>query len=206
MHIRALQTDDLGILAQEVSDLWYDGTGDNAELLGKAELCTHLSHSDAGLVATDDDGRVLGVVLVQEAHGQNHPYALRDEACASGQQLWERMREPGIDNADIVLKAENALLGRAVEQSGQAGEIVLLVVTAAARGLGLGKRLMREGALWLAERDVTQVRLATDESCDWQVYEHLGMERVAQDTIGDDPSLEIYVYQMDTSALVKRLS
>jgi GNAT superfamily N-acetyltransferase len=157
------------------------------------------------LVATDD-GRVLGVVLVQEAHGQNHPYALRDEACAFGQQLQARLSERGIENADIVLKAEDALLGRAVEQGGQAGEIVLLVVMAAARGMGMGKRLMREGAQWLAERGVAQVRLATDESCDWQVYEHLGMERVAQDTIGDDPSLEIYVYQMPTSALVKRLS
>jgi ribosomal protein S18 acetylase RimI-like enzyme len=119
---------------------------------------------------------------------------------------WVNGSKQRIENADIVLKAEDALLGRAVEQGGQAGEIVLLVVMAAARGMGMGKRLMREGAQWLAERGVAQVRLATDESCDWQVYEHLGMERVAQDTIGDDPSLEIYVYQMPTSALVKRLS
>jgi hypothetical protein len=48
---------------------------------------------------------------------------------------------------------------------------------------------------WFEERGTANVRLVTADDCDWQVYEHWGLERVGEGTASADPSFGMYVYQ-----------
>lgn len=204
--MRELRESDFDVLGQILGEMWYGDYGELAPLLGTAEFLEHLSHSDAGFVAEDDDGGVLGVVLVGQ-RGSEGNYELRSAAQKRLEGVRAELPEQDLLVVTAVLEAEDALVERVAQELGEAGEIVLLIVSSAARGQGLGKKLYRVGTQWLIDHGSRYVRLATDETCDWQVYEHLGMERVAKDCIPEDSSsVELFVYQADSEALLKRLS
>lgn len=206
MEIRTLQTSNLDAVARELATLWYASAGADAPQLGMSELYAHLSRADAGLAAVDDQGQLLGVVLMQAPRGHEQPFALKSYARDRADRLRERLRALGLDDQHWILEAEDELLQQVEHERGTAGEIVLLVVAQSARGQGLGKRLLRAGAQWLAEQGASQLRLVTDDDCDWQVYEHLGMERVAQDHAERDFALDMYVYQLPIAQLIARLA
>ena len=68
---------------------------------------------------------------------------------------------------------------RAEADLGSIPRILLLVVSAEARGHGLGKRLINRALDHFRRHGAERYWLVTDTDCDWTFYEHLGLERLA---------------------------
>lgn len=58
--------------------------------------------------------------------------------------------------------------------------VLPLLVSPAPRGLGLGRRLLKLACDHLRSVGAPTMHLVTDTDCDWQFYDHIGMERLAE--------------------------
>jgi GNAT superfamily N-acetyltransferase len=208
MQIRDLTGSDFEPLSRIVGELWHAHHEGRSYWYGADELCVHLSLTDKGFVA-ESDGKVIGAILLQSPREEDknkdlymHWIQQRTRIAAMCNVLGFNARE---DNE--VLNVERDALSLAADQYGNdnVGEVVLFVVAKAAQGQGVGHALMQEGVTWLANHDARVVRLVTADDCDWQVYEHYGMERLPLNRQFIFDSIESYVYQADAADLLARL-
>ena len=209
MHIREFKGSDLNPLSVLVGSLWHANHAPSARWQGADELCEHLSATDKGFVAEDVDGNVLGTILLGSARAADASPDMRAH--------WKKQRSSmaaiasalGINaraNAAF-LGEERAMLGDAANQRGKdgVGTIELLILSPQAHGKGYGKALFRQGVAWLGDHGAHTVRLVTDEDCDWQIYEHWDMERVAERASAYNQGLHMFVYEGSIDALAQRL-
>lgn len=208
MRLRRFMGADFDPTARMVAEAWHEDHGAHAIWQGADELCAHLSHADVGFVAEDEGSGVLGAILVASPLEGDHDQTMRMHWLQQRTRTAAMAAALGIDaRADVALLNDEAeLMRRTGERLGDAGEVVLLIVSRPSRGRGIGKALLREGLGWLAERHVDTVRLVTDDACDWQAYERLGMERVATQAASGARGLGVYVYQAATEGLLARVS
>ncbi|MDO4797143.1 MAG: GNAT family N-acetyltransferase [Coriobacteriales bacterium] len=192
MRVREFAGKDFDVVSRLLGEQWHAEHGPQAYWQGADELCDFLAHTDAGYVVEGDAGEVMGVVLLSGVRPQDRNETMRMHWLQQRTRLAAMAAALGINSrADAaVLNDERQLMDVAEERLGQAGQIVLLFVAPQARGRGVGRTLLQEADAWFATHEVGTVRLVTDDACDWQVYEHLGMERVQEDS-----SKGIYVYQ-----------
>ncbi len=192
MHIREFTGKDFDVVSRWLGEQWHADHGGQAYWQGADELYSHLSRTDQGYVAEGDEGEALGLVLLAGIRPQDHNDTMRMHWLQQRTRLAAMAKALGIDaRADVgVLNDEQEIMQKVQERFGQAGEVVLLFVASSARGRGVGRALLERARVWFCEHEVTTVRLVTDGSCDWQLYEHLGMERILEDS-----SKGIYVYQ-----------
>ncbi|MBR3224046.1 MAG: GNAT family N-acetyltransferase [Atopobiaceae bacterium] len=209
MQIRQFNGSDLNPLSELVGSLWHADHGPTARWQGADELCEHLSVTDKGFVAEDANGVVVGTILLGSACAEDANPDMRTH--------WKKQRSSmagiasalGINaRADAAfLDEESATLNDVTRKRGTdgVGTINLLILDPQARGKGYGKALFSQGITWLADHGAQKVRLITDEDCDWQIYEHWNMERVADRVSTCVPGLHMFVYEDSVDALLKRL-
>jgi GNAT superfamily N-acetyltransferase len=178
---------------------WHASHGEHSFWQGADELCDHLSQSDHGIVALDESGALLGAILLSSTREQDRNDMLRMHWIQQRTRIAAMAAALGIEaRADVaLLNEENDLLRRAATELGSTGvaEVVLLMVSPESRGKGVGRALWEKGTAWLRDRGATSVRLVTDDECDWQFYEHLGLSRVMQAASQSYRGLGIYIYQ-----------
>ena len=196
--IREIAQSDLDALARILADVWYDDEEADAALAyGTDLLAMHCSLASWGCVA-EAEGEVLGCCLARRDDEPLGAYidwkTLEDEA--------RRLAEPlGLDLASNreLDDREHALLDEVDAERGRdgVGDLQLLILSEAARGQGLGKRLMDAGIAHLAEAGCTRYRLTTDDGCDVSIYDHLGLELLAKRvaTVWEGREFCIYVYE-----------
>lgn len=211
MHIRGFMGIDFDPLAKLLGTLWHDHHGSRSYWQGADELCSHLSHTDKCFVAVDDANATLGAILLSGPREENGNDTLRMHWLQQRTRIGAMAAALGINaRADAnVLSEEDGLLEEVGDERGKgdAGVVVLLVLAEQARGKGIGKELLRQGLAWLDSCGATTVRLVTDDCCDWQFYEYLNMQRVAQksfDVAGSE--LTAFVYESSTAGLLGRIS
>ena len=99
------------------------------------------------------------------------------------------------------VEAEELALSRrfraAADASGRpeaAAEFKLLIVSPAARGLGVGGGLVSRGEDHLAQTGAAGYYLITDDTCDVGFYDHLGLSRLVAEASAVEPGINLYVY------------
>lgn len=209
MHVRTFTGADFDPAAKLLAQTWHEDHGSHAIWHGADELCAHLARSDKGFVA-EEAGVFLGVILLASPHEEDknedmhrHWLQQRTRTAAMASVFGVNAREGA-----RVIAEEDKLLDEVAGQSGLAdvGEIPLLIVAVDARGKGIGGALLREGLAWLCERGASDVRLVTDDDCDWQLYEHLNMSRVGETVSKARPDMGIYAYQGSVADLLSHFS
>lgn len=210
MRIRAFSGGDFDPASRLVGAIWYSHHEAHAMWYGADELCAHLARSDAGFVVTGDDDRLLGLILVASPNVEDRNAEMRRH-WRQQKQVMAAMAgalgvDLGADGSQAMIAEENALLDGIQRDQGMQGLVALVVVDPAARGQGLGRMLLDAGLGWLSDHGADELRLVTDTGCDWQIYEHLGMRRVAGQASTANPDEEIYVYQGRVPELRARLS
>lgn len=211
--------DDIVGLAQAA---WYspDGLGDLAAgTLDEAGLDGDEREVAARLLATDEVASVSrGVTWGMKALLDG-----RSSASSSRRDSWRAPRRPRTgrvwgsrprgrraaacrprargtrDGASEPVYLDEAP-GNQTEMRAEAGlanqpRVLLLVVGEAARGHGLGRRLLARARDHFSRHGAERYWLVTDTDCDWPFYEHLGLERLAERTgaVADAPE-RYFVY------------
>ncbi len=218
MRIREFMGIDFEPAARILGDTWHKEHGGRAYWQGADELCSYLAHCDKGYVAFGnvptkegepvDGDTMLGIILVASPREEDHNKDLRMHWLQQRTSVAFMANALGINaRADAaLLNEEHELMVRANSEFGtqNVGEIVLLIVTENARGQGVGRELLRKGVTWLQTHDVSRIRLVTDDDCDWQAYEHLGMRRVLEapaTTVASKDKTPFYMYVYETSGI-----
>ena len=75
------------------------------------------------------------------------------------------------------------------------GQLNLIIILPEYQGCGLGRRLIEVAREHMRELGCKRFFLMTDNRSDWEFYEHLGMERVAEDHSQDTgDGFIVYIY------------
>lgn len=203
--LRPFAEKDFNLFAALLADLWHPNGNRSVSLLqGSEELSHHLSEASWGIVAQQSEP--LGLCLVKLTTDLSLPAAPQGDAGLGGPidaSTWDMRHTTFVDQAqategvdacpDPICAAEDVLMNHTLEVDGTSvGILQLLVISPEARGLGLGRRLMQAGLSLIQAAGATRYRLSTDEGCDWQFYEHIGLTRIAEDslTLADETSQE----------------
>ena len=204
-----LTGDDLDDIAGLAADAWYspDGLGDMtsaamegtwldnserdrvARLMATDEIAAYLQEMTWGVKALLK-GRMVGVIVTHGTHTSaetaEHFGHVGAEARKRAEELPTAARERA-EHPDNTEPTEPIYLDeiratkemRAEADLGSIPRILLLVVSAEARGHGLGKRLINRALDHFRRHGAERYWLVTDTDCDWTFYEHLGLERLA---------------------------
>lgn len=204
-----LTGDDLDDIAGLAADAWYspDGLGDMtsaamegtwlddserdrvARLMATDEIAAYLQEMTWGVKALLK-GRMVGVIVTHGTHTSaetaEHFGHVGAEARKRADELLTAARER-TEHPNNIEPTEPIYLDeiratkemRAEADLGSIPRILLLVVSAEARGHGLGKRLINRALDHFRRHGAERYWLVTDTDCDWSFYEHLGLERLA---------------------------
>lgn len=204
-----LTGDDLDDIAGLAADAWYspDGLGDMtsaamegtwlddserdrvAHLMATDEIAAYLQEMTWGVKALLK-GRMVGVIVTHGTHTSaetaEHFGHVGAEARKRAEELLTAARERA-EHPNNVEPIEPIYLDeiratkemRAEADLDSIPRILLLVVSAEARGHGLGKRLINRALDHFRRHGAERYWLVTDTDCDWSFYEHLGLERLA---------------------------
>ena len=200
IRIRDFKDDDFSQLADLLARTWHTSQGEGAYWCGANELAWHLTRSQRSMVAYEDD-RILGAALCEMAGAPTNE-RWEVEQWQIAQIAWAQDAVDSRAHEEFELD-EDALMAEVNERLGTdaVGVLDLLIVTPDARGNGLGMRLLQEAIRWLEGEGADYLRLVTDDGCDWSLYEHLGMERVASRRSGTGKESNVYCYQSSIERL-----
>lgn len=196
---RPFEEGDVPELASLVAAQWYGELGEGASCAaGTEELCHHLARSTAGFVA-ERGGKPVGACL---AHVGTPGNASRWQAREAEANRRLRDADDETREATALLGEEDALVEEVARQLGEVatGYLELLIVSPAAQGLGVGRTLMGLGLDHLRGGGATRFRLVTDDGCDWQFYDHIGMRRVGEREVAtplEGEGFHVYCYEGD---------
>lgn len=159
---------------------WYGGRDvDLLRALSVDELLHYLEQASFAEVVRRG-GELLGLVVAR--HGAPDP-----ELVASLTPVREPMdvrfgdlaqTVPHTDSYYVEVDAHRDMLAECGMPEDDM--VLLLLVSPASRGLGLGRRLLKLAGDYLRSVGAPTMHLVTDTDCDWQFYDHIGMERLAE--------------------------
>lgn len=151
-----------------------------ARLASQIDVCTYLADTDWSLLAQHGEtGQILGAALLHLGGAPHQRWIGRKEelfaeARANKDLLSEVMRDVSVIDEEAALGAEYVASGKV----GCEAELKLLIVSPAARGLGVGGRLFGGVREQVAESGCRGFFLLTDDSCDVSFYEHKKLLRM----------------------------
>lgn len=157
------------------------------------EMC-YVSHclrrATSGFVAYAPDGEVIGVCLVGGiTNGRPHDdneWAQREEhltAFLSSMTPWHDMVRSCLAEIAEEDRMRQAVMGFGLHSD---AEVLLLVVDAEWRRMGIGRRLIDETRRLAERRGWSMLFLMTDTGCDWGIYERLGLMRILSEPSQSD--------------------
>ena len=192
IRYRPIERSDIDTIIRVFDETWgsWGPTAGHPEsmLLSRHFVLHYLEPATRGDIAEDHEGRFLGVTL---ARVQRDPVLFRDiperlhavDATLASTPLGAAGLKETLHWHDLEHRMEHAC---GVDGSTQA-ELELFLVSAPARGRGVGGTLWRRLLEHFAERGVTRYYLHTDSSCDVGFYRHKGLDCVAERYAKDHP-------------------
>ncbi|HCA74070.1 MAG TPA: GNAT family N-acetyltransferase [Bifidobacterium sp.] len=155
----------------------------NMHRLAAIDLQDALARTTTAFVA-ERDGRVLGMILGSvRSHitdKQRTRHSIRRN-CLALPLMFSAEGRHGVSDQLAILRADRELEHDAGKK--YAAEVVLFVVSASARGMGVGRRLFAHMLHEFRHAGIREYFLFTDTTCDYGFYDHRGLERRAARTM-----------------------
>ncbi len=179
---------DSSAAAADGAGLPADERNEVARLLATDEVSAYLADSTWGMKALVD-GRIAGVILTHGTHDDPEASArwkrVGRQAREAAERLLARAREReehAAEPSEPVYLDEVRATNEMRAAAGLDGQprVLLLVIGEAARGHGIGRRLLALARDHFSRHGASRYWLVTDTDCDWPFYEHLELERLAE--------------------------
>ncbi len=202
LQYRPFMMNDLDDIAQILAPLWHnDAPKEVQNLHAVIDFASYAQRSTFSEVAVKD-GEVIGFVLARAG-----------KASQGTEAKWSAILEEKIEEAKK-RDAESAAFLAAYDEAEERVntpmlkdsntdsdyELVFFAVGDAARGYGVGSKLLTSAQSYLSSEGGTTAFLFTDTTCTWEYYERRGMRRVAEwaktnpeDILPDG----MFIYEMD---------
>lgn len=178
---REIKPEDYPALEKIISDTWgYEkfSSPPLAKQLTKLYLQSCLAVQSFNKVAVYQE-KAVGIIMAKSNHAyrpsfkQNlktlkiaWPLLFKKESRKLAKLFWK------------FEKTDQALLAECGEKF--QGELVFFAVDQNVRGLGIGKALFSQAQAYLKSENIPQFYLYTDSTCNYQFYEHQGLERIGE--------------------------
>lgn len=165
LMIRDYSPDDIPHLVPIINDEWhFDLYGEDWYDIVVMYIEEYVRRSDVCRVAVLD-GKVVGIATARRGEHpvkEDLPPGMTDTEYARDQMVMDEM--------DARLRSENDLSGL--------GELVLIIVSADAKGKHVGSALMGDISAYLRSCGCRGMYLSTDTDCNYGFYEHLGYKKI----------------------------
>lgn len=202
LQYRPFIMEDLDDIAQILAPLWHSDVPEDVQKLHSViDFASYAQRATFSEVAVKD-GEAIGFVLARAG-----------KASQETETTWKRFLEERIEEAKN-LDAESAAYLVAYDEAEERVntpllkdsntdpdyELVFFAVGDAARGYGVGSKLLASAQNYLSSQGGKTAFLFTDTTCTWEYYEHRGMRRVAEWAKTNDEDIlpeEMFVYEMD---------
>ncbi len=203
--IRPAELDDIDAIADIYSTLWCgwlrrEEHAQDERLVALFNTVMQAQCSPIALVA-ELDGKIIAACYVgvyDKGTPRTNPYwqqaydELFERATARAQTADDNLE--GSLFGDSREKATGNRFG-ASDSVYADGQLNLIIVLPEYQGCGLGRRLIEVARKHMRELGCKHFFLMTDNRSDWEFYEHLGMERVAEDHSQDTgDGFIVYIY------------
>ena len=174
---------------------WYGGRDvDLLRALAVDELLHYLEQASFAEVVRRGD-ELLGLVVAR--HGAPDPKLaaslapVRDRMDARFGDIAQTV--PRTDSYYVEVDAHRDMLAECGMPEDDM--VLLLLVSPASRGLGLGRRLLDEARARMRDEGCSRFFLMSDNHSDYQFYDHIGMKRIAEDHSQDTgDGFIVYIY------------
>ncbi|MBM6699681.1 GNAT family N-acetyltransferase [Bifidobacterium pullorum subsp. saeculare] len=193
VNYRPMRWTDVDAICEEFDRTWGQcspacADPDASMLLSRHFTLHYLEPATRGEIAEADDGTFLGVTL-SRVDGQPVLFPgttgelarVNTALAATGLGAAVLRDTEHWHQVEIELEDAIGINGRTQ------GEVELFLVSAAARGHGVGGTLWRNQMAYFAGHGVDRYYLHTDSSCDIGFYEHQGLDREAERFAKDHP-------------------
>lgn len=214
--IRPMCWHDVDQIVDEFNRTWGEGetvSTDIAELNARHFVLHYLIGTSRARIA-ELDGRFMGVTLLamggqpllfESAQSSLEAVDAQLEVTPEGQQnlsrmiFWQRLEDEAEAKSGVLNYAQ--------------AELKLFLVSADARGHGVGALLWKDMLSYLQEQGANAFFLHTDSSCDVSYYDHIGMDCVASRMGADHPDErsqrgdfydDIFIYAANLSQQIER--
>ena len=203
--IRPAELADIDAIADIYSALWCGwlrrgGFTEDERLVARFNTVMQAQCSPIALVA-EMDGKIIAACYV----------GVYDEGVPRTNPYWQQTYDELFEQATVRAQTaddnlEGSLFGDSREKAtgnrfGASdspyadGQLNLIIVLPEYQGRGLGRRLIEVAREHMRELGCKRFFLLTDNRSDWKFYEHLGMERVAEDHSQDTgDGFIVYIY------------
>jgi len=137
-----------------------------------------------GIVAIDEiEGKIVGVVAVRgpddlDKQRQEQHAAIVEEAIAQGRTFGSDVHEQLCAYKDEATRHWKLVYEKRPRTYD--GEVVLIILDPDYQGCGIGRKLLNQGLAWCKSQGSTLVCLDTDDTCNYQFYDHLGWRRALE--------------------------
>ena len=174
--IRPAELDDIDAIADIYSALWCgwlrrEEHAQDERLVARFNTVMQAQCSPIALVA-ELDGKIIAACYV----------GVYDKGTPRTNPYWQQTYDELFERATA--RAQTA-----------DGQLNLIIVLPEYQGCGLGRRLIEVAREHMRELGCKRFFLMTDNRSDWEFYEHLGMERVAEDHSQDTgDNFIVYIY------------
>lgn len=176
--LREFQTEDATEIQQMIAKAWYYNDFCNpktARKLAKVFLSSCLANQTYTQVAVWK-GVPVGVIMAKNSKIHSCPMKYRiKQALAIAEVYLSREGRKVSKIFSGVSEIDRQLLEKRKKE--YQGELSFFVVSASARGKGIGKKLFDTALDYMKSQNISKFYLFTDTSCNYGFYEHQGMVR-----------------------------
>lgn len=202
LQYRPFAMEDLSDIAHILAPLWHSDVPEEVQLLHAViDFASYAQRATFSEVAVKD-GQVIGFVLARAGKAPQETEAKWKQFL---EDRIEEAKEQDAQSAAYLITYDEAeervnvpLLANSSTDPNY--ELVFFAVGDAARGYGVGSKLLSSAQNYLSSEGGKTAFLFTDTTCAWEYYERRGMRRAAEWAKTDPEDIlpeEMFIYEMD---------
>lgn len=202
LQYRPFAMEDLSDIAHILAPLWHSDVPKEVQLLHAViDFASYAQRATFSEVAVKD-GQVIGFVLARAGKAPQETEAKWKQFL---EDRIEEAKEQDAQSAAYLIAYDEAeervnvpLLTNSSTDPNY--ELVFFAVGDAARGYGVGSKLLSSAQNYLSSEGGKTAFLFTDTTCTWEYYERRGMRRAAEWAKTDPEDIlpeEMFIYEMD---------